>query len=233
MCGRFALNEKAEKIADFTAAVNDFARWVPSYSISPTEVVPIVREHVDKAGEVGRSVEAAVWNFWPQFVSKAKRPQFNARLETVATLGLWKKAFASSRCLVPMRGYYEWTERDGLKWPHFLRGGPDLLMAAGIFTHRYDEDATSVQSAAIITREARDASGEIHDRMPAFLTEDVWARWLNPDPLEDAKEKDDMLAMLKAVSDDVAGTIQTYEVDRKVNNSRTAGKDDASLIEPV
>ncbi|TFB53436.1 hypothetical protein E3N94_14715 [Cryobacterium sp. Sr3] len=27
---------------------------------------------------------------------------------------------------------------------------------------------------------ARDASGEIHDRMPVFLTPDVWDQWLRP-----------------------------------------------------
>ena len=31
-------------------------------------------------------------------------------------------------------------------------------------------------SASIITRPARDASGEIHDRMPVFLESDVWER---------------------------------------------------------
>jgi hypothetical protein len=35
------------------------------------------------------------------------------------------------------------------------------------------------------------------------------------------------------VSEEVASTITTYEVDRKVNNSRTVDPRDPSLIEPV
>jgi putative SOS response-associated peptidase YedK len=75
---------------------------------------------------------------------------------------------------------------------------------------------------SIITREARDASAELHDRMPAFLEPEVFDRWLEPVKW-DEKEKADALAMLTEVSLEVASTIATYEGDRKVNklsNSR-------------
>jgi len=39
--------------------------------------------------------------------------------------------------------------------------------------------------------------------------------------------------MLEKVSDEVAGTITTYQVDRRVNNSRTVDPADPSLIEPL
>jgi hypothetical protein len=39
--------------------------------------------------------------------------------------------------------------------------------------------------------------------------------------------------MLKKVSDEVASTITTYEVDRKLNNSRTVDRHDPGLIEPA
>lgn len=61
-----------------------------------------------------------------------------------------------------MRGYFEWTGEKGDKTPHFLHSD-GLLSAAGL------------------TREARDASGEVHDRMPAFLTPDTWDAWLTPE----------------------------------------------------
>ena len=40
------------------------------------------------------------------------------------------------------------------------------------------------------------------------------------------------LALLQRVSGDVAATITSYEVDRRVNNSRAIDPRDASLIEP-
>ncbi|GMA94066.1 DUF159 family protein [Pseudolysinimonas kribbensis] len=183
MCGRFAMDKETnDLIEEFVLDGNDYRDWSVSYSIAPTDTVPIVRERRDKdSGEVTRTVEPAVWDFHPAFLKDSKRPNFNARIETLATNGLWKRAFASSRCLVPMRGYYEWSERDGLKIPHFLHGPDDLLAAAGIVAVRKVDDEWIV-STAIVTREARDTSGAVHDRMPVFLPADDWADWLNPAP---------------------------------------------------
>jgi putative SOS response-associated peptidase YedK len=234
MCGRFALNAKTDElIQEFVAAGGDFHEWTGSYSIAPTNTVPIVRERADeKTGEIHRAVDAAVWNFHPAFMKDAKRPQFNARIETVSTNGLWKGAFASSRALFPMLGYYEWTGEPGHKQAHFLRratGG--LLAAAGIYTVRRVDDDWEV-SAAIITRPARDASGQVHDRMPVFLEPDAWDAFLTPDKL-DAAGKEAMVQLLSDESDRVASTITGYEVDRRVNNSRTADPADPTLIEPL
>ena len=224
-------------IEEFVLQGNDFRDWAPSFSIAPTDVIPIIRERADReSGEIRRAVEAAVWNFHPPFLKDAKRPQFNSRMETLATNGLWKGAFASSRCIVPMRGYYEWTTQliDGkeVKFPHFIHGPGPRLAAAGIATAHKIGDEWEV-SASIITREARDGSGEVHDRMPAFLEPGVYDRWLSPEKLADDAQKDEMLAMLEHVSTEVASTITTYPVDRRVNNSRTVDPTDPSLVEPV
>jgi putative SOS response-associated peptidase YedK len=87
-------------------------------------------------------------------------------------------------------------------------------------------------STSIITREARDASGEVHDRMPVFLERDVWDDYLAPVKLDDAG-KEEMVALLNAESEKVAATITNHEVDRRVNNSRTVDPEDPALIEPL
>lgn len=238
MCGRFAMDEKTnDLIEQFVLDGNDFRDWVPSFSVAPTDVIPVVRERRSSStGEISRRVAPAVWDFRPSFVKEPKRPQFNARIETVATSGMWKGALAANRCIVPMRGYYEWVERevDGkkVKFPYFIHGPGPLLAAAGLATARKVGDEWEV-SAAIITREARDASGEVHDRMPAFLEPAMYDRWLDSEKITDDAQRDDLLAMLDSVSTEVASTITTYEVDRRVNNSRTADPQDPSLIEPL
>ncbi|WBU37433.1 SOS response-associated peptidase [Homoserinibacter sp. YIM 151385] len=234
MCGRFANDaETNEMIEQFVLEGNDYRDWQISYSIAPTDTVPIVRERADRAsGEIYRGLEPAVWDFRPAFITEPKRPNFNARLETVATNGMWRSAFAGSRCIVPMRGYYEWTGEKGDKQPHYLHR-PDgaLLAAAGICTARKVEGAWEV-STAIITREGVDASGEVHDRMPAFLTEEVYGDWLEPVKL-DAGRSEQTLAMLERVSAEVAATMIADEVDRRLNSSRAVDPADASLIAPL
>jgi len=233
MCGRFAMDKETnDLIEEFVLDGNDYRDWSISYSIAPRDAVPVIRERRDKeSGEVTRTVEPAVWDFHPAFLKGGGRPNFNARIETLTTSGLWKRAFAGSRCLVPMRGYYEWTERDGLKIPHFLHGPGDLLAAAGIVAVRKVDDEWEV-STAIVTREARDASGEVHDRMPVFLPRDDWADWLNPATLDETA-MEETVERIAASSAQVAGDVTEYEVDRRVNNSRTIDPADPSLVAPV
>jgi len=66
--------------------------------------------------------------------------------------------------------------------PHFLHGD-GLLSAAGLTWSVELPSGEEPRCFVVITREARDASGEVHDRMPAFLTPDTWGAWLTPERL--------------------------------------------------
>ncbi|WP_420113438.1 SOS response-associated peptidase family protein, partial [Pseudactinotalea sp.] len=102
--------------------------------------------------------------------------------------------------------------------------------AAGL-TWSMDVKGEHVRCMVVITCEARDASGEVHDRMPAFLTPDAMDSWLEPVKL-DKSGRDEMLTILDGASADVATCIREHVVDRKVNNSRTVDTTDPSVIEP-
>ncbi|MCC4250177.1 MULTISPECIES: SOS response-associated peptidase family protein [Microbacterium] len=131
--------------------------------------------------------------------------------------------------------------RTGAKSPktaHFLHG--DGLLAAAGLTWTADVDGQRRRVFVVITREARDAGGEIHDRMPAFLERDLWDEWLSPAPLTvkgDAaaskSNRTNLLLALDASSAAIASTIRTHVVDSKVNNTRTVDPGDPTLIEPI
>ncbi len=229
MCGRFDLSEKVTDLSAIFRAEPDFPGWTPRYSIAPTNTIPIVRER-----DGLRKVIPARWDFHPGWMKDSKRPQFNSRIETVNSNGLWKSAFRTSRCIVPMNGYFEWTteveEGREVKQPHFLHG-TDVLAAAGLATAR-EVDGVWKVSTSIITREARDASGEIHDRMPAFLTDDIWDEWLVGDLATEA-DQEHMLTLLRERSGVVASTIRSYPVSRRINNARTADPSDGTLVDPL
>ncbi|MGP5364411.1 SOS response-associated peptidase [Brachybacterium tyrofermentans] len=237
MCGRFTLAFDGDGLLrSYVATSQDRAgEWEPVYSVAPRTRAPVVREHVDDDGEVQRTLELARWGLHPSWAKdKGPRP-INARLETVATNGMFRGSFSSGRAVVPMTGYYEWVEAaDGGKDPFFIHH-PDgeLLHAAGLTAARKAEDGEGWDiTFSVVTREGRDAGGEVHDRMPVFLTDGAVQEWLVPGKL-DAGQKDPLLAQLATASATIAGQLVTVLVDRKVNNVRTLDRDDASLVEPV
>ncbi|MEF2976630.1 SOS response-associated peptidase [Subtercola sp. YIM 133946] len=246
MCGRFAMNKETDDlILEFVARGGDPQEWRPSYSVAPTDDAPIIRQRAprssdpaDGAGagagagvsdEAEREIELAQWGLKPAW-SKPKGPApINARLETVATNGMFRSAFASHRCIVPMIGYYEWQQWADGKQPYFIHGETDVLAAAGLYSVRKENDEWKV-TFTIVTREAADASGEVHDRMPVFLTPDLWSPWLDPAKITDP---DPVIAALDRSSLAVARSITTYPVARTVNNSRTLDPADAALIDQI
>ncbi|UEJ82777.1 SOS response-associated peptidase [Brachybacterium halotolerans subsp. kimchii] len=238
MCGRFVLDfDEAGLLRAYVAtkADQEGRDWSPVYSIAPSTLVPVVREHYDDEGELQRTLEPARWGLRAAWAKEKGPRPINARYETVTTNGMFRSSFTSQRVVVPMNGYYEWVEQDdGSKQPYYVHpehGG--LLNAAGLAAARKSEDGESWDvTFTIITREAKDAAGEVHDRMPAYLPDDMLDEWLAPGKLGD-DEKADLHTGLGEVSEEIAKTLVTYPVDRQVNNARRVDRTDPSLIEPV
>src|SRR6185369_7017686 len=111
-----------------------------------------------------------------------KAATFNARVETVATKPFFRDAFKRSRCLIPMSGYFEWQNTSTGKQPwHFTSGdGSPLLTAAGLWDEWKDrETGERLKSCTILITEPNDFAAEVHDRMPAFLTQEQFEPWLS------------------------------------------------------
>lgn len=224
MCGRYVVaRDSSELLGDF-AASGDLG-WEPAFSVAPKNRAPILRARDDE-----RQLELAKWSFRPSWMKAGGPPNINARIETVATKPMFRGSFSSDRILVPMSGYYEWEEIDGLKQPWFIHGETPVLAAAGLRAAYQDDDGEWQSTFTIITREARDASGEVHDRMPAFLENDFLDTWLSPDKVTD---KDGLLDQLDATSVKMAKTITTRPVSRRVNSVKGLDRTDATLIDEV
>lgn len=148
----------------------------------------------------------------------------NARIETVATKPAFRSAFKSPRrCLVPMSGYYEWKQFPDLKQPFFIHRTDHLpLFAARLWEPRHRlQDERDLGSCTVITQDAVDVGGEVHDRMPVFLHPlliDVWA----------SATVDDAMAMLLAAQ---LPALSAHPVTRALNNARNRGGPE--FLEPV
>ncbi|HMM81661.1 MAG TPA: SOS response-associated peptidase [Terrimesophilobacter sp.] len=240
MCGRYALDDHINAlIEEFVASGGDYSEWVPAYSIAPTNRAPIVRERSNSDGEVIRSLDLAGWGLKPAWAKPGGPAPINARMETLASNGMFRGAFSGQRCLVPMSGYFEWTDEPDGKQPHYIHSA-HTLAAAGLYAARNDGTAPDGTDSwkitfTIATREATDASGQVHDRMPVFLQREVWADWLNPAKFATPGAPDP--AALQALMDEsslaVAATLRAHAVDRRLNSTRTLDRLDPTLLDPV
>ena len=230
--------ETDDLIQEYVARGGDFHDWRPSYSVAPTDPAVIVREHVDAgSGETVRELALARWDV-PSPPKAPQRPIINARMEKLSDR-FWSGSFSNNRCIVPMLGYYEWTGAAGSKQPHFIHGD-GLLSAAGVYMNEKLPEGGWRRSFAVVTREARDASGEVHDRMPAFLGPELVDEWLRPESLTQKGDADasrgrreQLIAALGETSTAVAATLSSHPVHRRLSSVRTLDPYDASIIEPV
>lgn len=214
--------ETDDLIREFMAETGgEASEWTPSWNVAPTDQVPVVREHHGR-----RRIESVRWGIVsptsPTF--GGGKPVINARIETVATNGLFKSAFASSRCIVSAAGYYEWQLTESGKQPYFIhQPGADIAMAGIVRawadrSKAQDDPGRWRLSMAIITRDAHVAPGEVHDRMPACLTPDAFDTWLGSDLTPDGA-----LELLDSTSFEVAHEFGYYPVSKAVNSVKNNG----------
>ncbi len=244
MCGRYASSRRPEDlIEEFEVVESRVATPLEAdYNVAPTKEVYAVLERPpsrDREQPPERQLRVLKWGLVPSW---AKDPgignrMINARMETVAEKPAYKKAFAVRRCLLPADGYYEWypTEQKTKagkprKQPFFIRphdGG--TLAMAGLYeiwkdpTRAEDDPDLFRWTCTVLTTEAEDAVGHIHDRMPLMVERDRWAAWLDPT----IEAKDDLLALLEPAA---PGRLEAFPVAALVSNVRNNGPE---LVEPI
>lgn len=143
-----------------------------SYNVAPSAQIAAF------STAAGQAMRWGLVPFWANEFN-SKYATFNARVETVADKPTYRNAWRrQQRCLIPMRGYYEWQAAQAGKQPFFITdrnvGG---LVAAGLF-EPWGKDQFS---CTMITRPADAGLDRIHGRMPVLLTPETAVDWLQSD----------------------------------------------------
>jgi putative SOS response-associated peptidase YedK len=209
--------------------------------ISHGSVLPGVRGgRPPRSDTVRRRLAPLVWGLVPSW---AKGPSIgskmiNARVETVADKPAFRKAFAARRCLLPADGFYEWYAieappsgvRKPLKQPFFIHRFDDQpLIMAGLYeiwrdpTKERDDDSAWLRTCTVITTQATDAVGHIHNRMPMVVRRDAADAWLDPG-LTDVRRVRDLLAVTESE------LLEAYAVSTEVNSVQN---NHPGLLEPI
>ena len=220
MCGRYASSANPDDLAAyFTVEEPPEEVLPPSYNVAPTDPVYVVLERHDS-----RRLQVVRWGLVPSWAKDPKRGSrlINARRETVRDKPAFRAAFARRRCLVPADGYFEWQSLGGRKQPYFLvaRDRAPLAMA-GLYEVWKAPDESLLWTCTVLTTEAADELGHIHDRTPLLVPREDWQRWLDP-AVEDPG--DDLLVP------GTPGVLDAWPVSPEVGNVRN---NDPHLVEPL
>ncbi len=224
MCGRYTSARGRQELIDYFDIDEDEAgELAPDFNVAPTKPVPVVLTR-----EV-RELHVARWGLVPSW---AKDPSvgarmINARFESVHEKPAFRRAFAKRRCIVPADGYYEWqTLEGGAKQPHYIsRADGGVLAMAGLYEmwRPRGSDDEWLLSCTIITTEATDDVGRVHDRMPMIVESDRFGAWLDPA----LTGSDEARSLLRPAA---VGLLESHRVSTAVNKVQNNGHE---LVEPL
>ena len=99
---------------------------------------------------------------------------FNARSESIDKKPSFSSSFRSKRCIIPVKGFFEWQHVGNEKIPWYIyHSENEILSIAGLYDEWIENNTGEVFSTfSIITTDANDLMAEIHNsakRMPAIL----------------------------------------------------------------
>jgi putative SOS response-associated peptidase YedK len=212
MCGRFERSSSVDTIIREFRLNKTSLEMAPSYNIAPSQDILVIR--IDHEGI--KQLAACRWGFIPSW---AKDPSvgfktINARAETVASRPMFRSAFKIQRCLVVADGFYEWEKREKGKIPfsiHLRSGKPFGL--AGLYSTWTSPDGAGICTCTIITTDANEMIGPIHDRMPVIIPKDKEDLWLDPG----VQDQNLLLEMLRPYP---PKEMEMYEVSPRVNSPK-------------
>lgn len=226
MCGRYVLrvvlkNFRRDFELGFDVDDSDVPMEArPRYNIAPTQMVPIIRSIDGK-----RWLSLVRWGLIPHWAKELKKPQINARGETIFEKPMFRDAARHRRCLVLTDGFYEW-KRDANDKPlqaYFVaRADGRPFAMGGIWDTWISPDGEVIDTVAIVTTLANAEIVGIHDRMPVILAPGDYLTWIEADrvSVEEAK------ALIKPAPD---GTLAPRPVSNRANAVKN---DDAANLDP-
>ncbi|KOF17755.1 hypothetical protein AC244_17190 [Ensifer adhaerens] len=233
MCGRVYLKTNLEGLLRaFAFAKRDgaegLANQMPRFNGAPSQYYPvIIRDVIRDDGVMGPVFIAARWGLIPGWIKERKPGQpapINAKAETIATNGMFRGAYKSRRCLVPIDGFFEWKDIHGTgknKQPYAIamKSGEPFVLAGIWETWRDPGTDEDIRTFCVVTCEPNEMMATIHDRMPVILHPEDYDRWISPEP-----EAADLMKPFPAE------LMTMWKIGSKVGSPRN---DSADILDPV
>lgn len=168
---------------------------------------------------------------WTKTIDQAnliRYKTFNARSESIATKPSFSSSFRSKRCIIPVKGFFEWQHVGNEKIPWYIYNSEnEVLSIAGIYDVWIENTTGEVfNTFSIVTTEANDLMARIHNsgkRMPVILNKASESRWI-----DSSISQQDALSLLLPCPSEI---LMAHTVSPLVN-SRSSDRNTPDLIKP-
>jgi len=213
LCGRFVKKSSEEELRKRFGFDDSLGGVMlePRYNIAPSQEHPVLIVNQDR-----RLLKMMRWGLVPYWSKDPKigYKMINARSEGIEEKPSFRGPLKKRRCLVIADGFYEWYKPDKkTKIPYYfsLKSGEPFAFA-GLWD-LWEKGDEPLYTFTIITTSPNELMEPIHNRMPAILTQNDEARWLDPEITESKA----VLSLLKPYD---AEKMECFKVSTIVNSPR-------------
>lgn len=168
-------------------------------------------------------VAAMRWGLVPSWEPEAstRYSTQTARLAHAPRSRLYRRSWATRRCVVPINGYYKWDRESKPRQPWFIQAtSGELLFAAGLWSLWGDPAGENLLSFSLLTHESTAIPAPLTPDGPLFVPQAEIAGWIGADAGGAARR------LLRFASP----TLEAYPVTRRVADRK---RNDYALLEPV
>lgn len=220
MCGRIVQSSRLDQLIDVFGIIHPGAIPPARYNIPPSSDILSVR--LDEEGV--RELVTLKWGFVPHWAKDLSGVKpINARAETVADKPMFRDAFKSRRCIVPVDAFFEWQSGPQGKQPYCIRRNDKQPFAlAGIWS-RWRREETTLETVSLLVTAANALMAPIHNRIPVIVTPDDFDVWLGNKPL-------DMAARERLLAPPATEGYVAYAISKAVNKPVNSSPE---LLEPI
>jgi len=153
---------------------------------------------------------------------------FNARSESIETKKSFSSSFRSKRCLIPVKGFFEWQHIGNEKIPWYIyHSENEIISLAGIYDDWVENNTGEVLTTfSIVTTDANDLMANIHNsgkRMPVVLSKSSETLWIDLSISQEAA-----LELLTPCPSDI---LKAHTISPLIN-SRSSDRNTPDVIKP-
>ena len=229
MCFSVNVNLVKEELENrYGATLIDPDKYRPSYyyhAFSLPEIPAVC------SGSPGK-IQLLKWGLIPSWTRNLddanviRYKTFNARAETITEKPSFSSSFKSKRCIIPVRGFFEWQHAGKNKIPWYIyHFENEIFSLAGLYDKWIDDKSGDIYNTfSIITTEANDLMAEIHNsakRMPLILSKSDGKKWL-----ELSSSSTDISNLMKPYPSE---SLKAHTISPLVND-RTANRNTPDVI---